>query len=150
MHKCMGWYGCECDHRDGDRERKSAEIEKVGQTVAIQALHSLLSSLLHSFLSFATKGKRRRSPTPTSTQSTCRRPCSSWMQCPLSLFVCHPAAISLQLVPGYNATSTEVLFWPDAHLCCARIQQQTSLFFVNVPCYERPLRGIMTKHSQAH
>lgn len=65
-------------------------------------------------LSSATKGKRRRSPTPTSTQSTWRRPCLSWIQCPLPLFVCllhcHPAAISLQLVPGYNATGTEVSF----------------------------------------
>lgn len=100
------------------RERESVREGrvKVGQTAAIQNL-KLPPLLLHPpliLLSSATKGKRRRSPTPTSTQSTWRRPCLSWIQCPLPLFVCllhcHPAAISLQLVPGYNATGTEVSF----------------------------------------
>lgn len=81
-----------------EKERKREGREKVGQTAATQALNSLLSSPAPSSprspLSSATEGKRRRSPTPTSTQSTCRRPCSSWIQCPL------PSVCLLAMLPS--------------------------------------------------
>lgn len=145
LHCVNMWvYGntkCVCDHRDRDGERQKegdkGEIESGTDSSDTCSISPPPSSPC-SPLSSAAEGKRRRSPTPTSTQSTCRRPCSSWIQCPLPLFVCllrcHLAAISLQPVPGYTATSTEVLFHQMPIFCPrhAKIQWQTALFYVSV------------------
>ena len=104
---------CVCVWPRGHRWRKK-EGERGERKWDRQQQYKLSTCSVLLLLSAATEGKRRRSPTPISTQSTCRRPCSSWIRRPLPLFVCLvrrcPAAISLQPVPGYTATSAEVPF----------------------------------------
>lgn len=91
----------QCDRRDTQNRESGTDS---GDTSSAPPSSSC------SPLSFVTEGKRRRSPTPMSTQSTCRRPCSSWIQFSLAAFVCCPAAISLLSVPGYTTTGAKVPF----------------------------------------
>lgn len=107
-----------CDHRDrdGERGRGRGEREKWDRQQALNSLCSLAPSIPLLSLRGGWEGDRRRSPTPTSTQSTCRRPCSSWIQCPLPPFVI--AAISPQLAPGYTAAGAAMPLQPDAFFFC--------------------------------
>lgn len=108
------------------------------------------ASLLSSPLPFAAEGKRRRSPKPTSTQSTCRRPCSSWIQRLLPLFVClrryHPLAASARLHRHRHRGAIP----PDAHFSDHAVHkiyggQLCFFFFVTASYKERSLTGITTR-----
>lgn len=94
-------------------------------------------------LSPAAEGKRRRSPTPTSTPSTCRRPCSSWIRCPLPLRVCLPALLP-SLCSRCQVTA------PRAQRC--RSTRCPSSLPTPGPgvSAEESLTGIVTKHAQVN
>jgi len=111
-----------CRRRERERER-----EKVGQTAATHAFTSIL-------LSDATEGKQRRSPTPTSTQSTCAgdlaRPGYMRPPPPLSL----PAKL-----PSHCQVTPDAHF-PALALCQTVQTVQTVLFFTSMRCVKAGLR----------
>lgn len=94
-------------------------------------------------LSAATEGKRRRSPTPISTQSTCRRPCSSWIRRPLPSVClprtppsrCHLSAAGARLHRHERRGAVPpdahfLIFFPPAH-AVPKMWWQSAPFYVS-------------------
>lgn len=69
-----------------EKERKKERRAKVGQTAATQALNSILPSFSSLFCH---RGEAKEVTHSYEHSINLRRwPCSSWIQCPLPLFVC--------------------------------------------------------------
>lgn len=136
------WY-----HWDRDGEKKGRERDtqrKVGQT-SIKLRPPL-----------AAEGKRRRSPTATSAQSTCacdlaRPGYGVPAVCPPAKLpsCCHHSAAGARLhhQEPRGAAPPDALFCPPS---CAKFPQQTALFYVVAWRRGGPLARIMTRRARVN
>lgn len=111
----------------------------MGQTAVIQALNSLLCSPAQSFSSSSSLLSLRGSEGGHPLLQALNQPAGDLARPGYSArFLCLSAcyaAISLQLVPGYTATGTEMPFQPDAFFSACTVPKfhwQTALFHVSV------------------